>query len=145
MSGKFIFAVDDDPGRYEHFGRLLEARGWRLVVGCCPACVSRWADKASAIMLDHDLDGAETCACGAEIVWDNSRMYLDEVAAAAVPVIISSASSRSNVRFLSEWLLAAGCCYTTISAVDADPELKWLGWLWTKGVLCLHPKKVGDL
>lgn len=134
-----IFALDDDPGRYEHFGRLLEARGCRLVVGCCPACISRWADKASAIMLDHDL-GAAACACGAEIVCDDSRPYLKQVADLGVPVIVSSASSRSNVKFLVERLRTAQVQTVSLSATaDLDPELKWLGWLWSAGVLCLNP------
>ena len=136
MSGNLIFALDDDPGRYEHFGRLLEARGCRLVVGCCPVCVSRWADVASAIVLDHDLNGAVTCACGASnLSQDDSRPYLKQVADCSVPVIVSSASSRSNIKFLMEWLKTAQVETVSLSAIEPDPELKWLGWLWSVGVL----------
>jgi len=131
---RLIFAIDDDPGRYEHLQRLLGARAL-VVVGCCPRCVEVHLAAASAVLLDHDLDDAEACSCGLPQQHDDTRAYLPLVAALKLPTIVTSASSRANVRHLVQRLVQAGVPQISISAIETDPELRWLGWLWLKGVL----------
>jgi hypothetical protein len=131
-----ILAIDDDPGRYEHLGRLLGSRAdLRLVVGCCPRCVRAHLRTAAAVLLDHDLDGAAACSCGLPQQHDDTRVYLPWVADLKLPTIVTSASSRANVRHLVQQLVQAGVPQVSISAIETDPELRWLGWLWLQGVL----------
>ena len=144
-----ILAIDDDPFRYQHFDRLLTGRVGpapllgvgtphqsstrRVTHAVCPACVAAAIPLARAILLDHDL-GPSYCPCGATVDHQaNTREFVPMVRASGLPVIVTSASSRENIRALCDAL--AGHNYTQISAIEIDPELKWIGWLWTRGVL----------
>ncbi len=131
---KVLFAIDDDPARYEHLQRLLGAHA-RVVVGCCPLCVETHLDAAAAVLLDHDLDGAEACACGRPTHWENTRPYLLGLMRLGRPVVVTSASSRSNIRHLVDHLRHGGVRHVALSAIETDPELRWIGWLWAEGVL----------
>lgn len=130
-----ILAIDDDPFRYQHLDRLLVGRQsfHRVTHALCPLCVAASLPKAHAVLLDHDL-GPAYCPCGATIDTKASgREFVPMVRASGLPVIVTSASSRENIRALCDAL--AGHPYTQISAIEIDPELKWIGWLWTRGVL----------
>ena len=136
-----LLAIDDDPGRYDHLADLLTARGVSLSVACCSACVARLLPTASAVLLDFDLDGGETCTCGAVPDRANGLGFVDAIAAFNVPVIITSASARTNRHALFDVLVARNVFTTMLSASDPDPELRWLGWLWSLGVLDPDPKE----
>ena len=127
-----ILAIDDDPFRYQHLDRLLAGRAV-ITHATCPLCVAASIPQATAILLDHDL-GPSICPCGAWIDQEaNTRPFVPMIRASGLPVIVTSASSRENIRALCDAL--AGHPYTALSAVETDPELKWIGWLWTRGVL----------
>lgn len=135
-----LLAIDDDPGRYDHLADLLTARGVSLSVACCSACVVRLLPTASAVLLDYDLDGGETCTCGAVPDRANGLGFVDAIAAARVPVVVVSASALANRKALAAALRENGATVTLLSASDPDPELRWLGWLWSLGVLDPDPK-----
>ena len=136
-----LLAIDDDPGRYDHLAVLLSARGVSLSVACCSACVARLLPTASAVLLDYDLDGGEACGCGTMPEQANALSYVDAIAAAKVPVVVVSASALANRKALATALRESGATLTLLSASDLDPELRWLGWLWSLGVLDPDPKE----
>lgn len=130
-----LLAIDDDPGRYDHLAALLSTRGVSLSFACCSACVTRLLPTASAVLLDYDLDGGEPCACGAVPEHANALSYVDAIADTRVPIVIVSMSAKANRRALLDALCARGLTTTLLSAADPDPELRWLGWLWSLGAL----------
>ena len=134
-----ILAIDDDAGRYEHFGRLLGGRA-EVVVACCPACVAELLPKAAAVLLDYDLDSGDVCnRCSAS--YDTWREYakaihyVPAVAARGVPVVVTSSSSSENIRALCAKLRAYDVRFRQHRATDPDPEVRWIGELWVMGVL----------
>lgn len=135
-----LLAIDDDPGRYDHLADLLTARGVSLSVACCSACVARLLPAASAVLLDYDLDGGEACGCRTMPERARAIVYVDAIAAAKVPVVVVSTSARPNRRALIDALVAREVYTAIFPASDPDPELRWLGWLWTRGVLDPDPK-----
>lgn len=131
-----ILAIDDDPGRFDHLRRLLDGRGigMPLVVASCARCVAHHIPRALAVLLDHDLGPARCPACGVDVPGrENGRKYLPAIRASGLPCIVVSCSSRENVAALCDGL--AGHQYTRIAAIETDPELRWLGWLWARGVM----------
>lgn len=127
-----ILAIDDDPFRYQHLVRLLAGRA-TVTHATCPACVAAHLPNARAVLLDHDL-APSICPCGEMLDSEaNTRPFVPAIRALGIPVIVTSASSRENRKALCDAL--TGHPYTALTAVDTDPELKWLGWLWTRGVL----------
>lgn len=130
-----LLAIDDDPHRYEHLGRLLGPRGFAVDVLHCPACVAEATALHihAAVLLDHDLfNSCQRCQTFAK---GNTRQHLDRVAAMGVPVVVTSASSAENRRALWEGLRRRGVTCVQLSALEPDCELRWLGWLWAQGAL----------
>lgn len=135
-----LLAIDNDPERYNHLHALLSMRGVELSVVCCATCVARPLPTATAVLLDFDLNNGDPCGCGAMPEHANALALVDAVAAAGVPVVVVSGSTLENRRALAVVLRARGATFTLISALETDPELRWLGWLWTRGVFDLHHK-----
>lgn len=141
-----ILAIEDDEPRLGHLARLLEGRsGVRLVVACCPACVAQHLPGASAVLLDYDLDytppgavigGGEGlgCKCGERHPCMKGSAYVEPVAARGVPVVVHSANPSGALALVAS-LRAFGADAVGISALEPDCELRWIGWLWTRGVL----------
>lgn len=131
-----ILAIDDDPSRYIHFKNLLEAGNVKIVVVCCAKCVARELPKAVAVLLDYDLDSGAGCAgCGNQPERASTMFHVPAMIEAALPVIVTSASHSINRARLVTALRDGGINAVQISAIEVDPELRWLGWLWTKHVL----------
>lgn len=131
-----LLAIDDDPGRYDGLRRYIEGCGVDLDVACCAPCVARLLPGASAVLLDFDLDGAEACSCGlAPTRFTNGGTYVAQIAARRVPVVMTSASSSSNRRWLARQLAEHGVPYVAHSAADPDPEDRWIGALWRLGAI----------
>lgn len=133
MNRPRLFALDDDPGRYDGL-RLIVGDRVELVVGCCPACVAAHLPRADAVLLDHDLDGWP-CVCGTAHGLADSRGYLPAIVASGPPVIVTSGSASENRRHLTTELLSAGARVTLHSAHEIMPEWVWIGRLWAWGVL----------
>lgn len=136
-----ILAIDDDPGRYDHLIRLLGDRA-NVSVVACPRCVVSGLVGADAVLLDHDLNGRDQawarvpCAgCGLAYVEKTTRRMVEHIARRDVPVIVTSASAPENRRWLMRALTAGGVRAWECSAVETDPELRWIGRLWAWGVL----------
>ena len=134
-----LLALDDDRDRFAHLATLLAGRA-EIVHAACPSCVAEALPRADAVLLDYDLDSGEPCpGCLASLgVWadvPNGAHHVPAIAARGVPVVVVSASSRENVGRLCIALAEAGVLFTRISAMENDPELKWIGWLWARGVL----------
>lgn len=134
-----LLAIDDDPHRYDYLHNLLADRGVELSVACCAACVARLLPTADAVLLDYDLDSGDLCACGAEPDQPKGSAFVDAVA--HLPVVVVSASAMVNRQALAAALRARGATYTLISALEPEPELRWLGWLWARGVFTANPKE----
>lgn len=134
-----LLALDDDRERFAHLATLLAGRA-EIVYAACPSCVAEALPRADAVLLDYDLDSGEPCpGCLASLgVWadaPNGTHHVPAIAARGVPVVVVSASSRENVGRLCIALAEAGVLFTRIAATENDPELKWIGWLWARGVL----------
>ena len=134
-----ILAIDDDSGRFDHLRRLLGSRV-ELVIAACPACVAEHLPRASAVLLDYDLDSGEPCpGCLASYgVWAHAAKGLHHVPALAarrVPVVVVSASYPENVSRLCAALREAGVLHAQHRATDVDPEVRWIGALWAMGAL----------
>jgi DNA-binding NarL/FixJ family response regulator len=136
-----ILAIDDDAGRYDGLRRLLDQRPGApaLVVACCSACVLAHLPRATAVLLDYDLDGQDPCAaCDGATFADRHKaiLYVPEIAAAGVPVVVTSASYSENVDAMIAKLRAYGVGrIARYSAHDTMPEPHWLAALWSWGVL----------
>ena len=122
-----ILAIDDDPGRYDHLRRLLEARDVELFVVACPACVSERVRYASGVLLDYDLDSGEPCAgCWSSYgVWSHAAKGLHHVPALAarrVPVVVTSASYHENVSRLCAALREADVVWHDIVELSGRPR-----------------------
>lgn len=139
-----LLALDDDRERFAHLATLLAGRA-EIVYAACPSCVAKALPRADAVLLDYDLDSGEPCpGCLASYgVWrgpmhrqqSKGLHHVPAIAARGVPVVVVSASSRENVGRLCIALAEAGVLFTRIAATENDPELKWIGWLWARGVL----------
>lgn len=131
-----LLAIDDDSGRYDGLRRLLEGLNVELTIVTCAKCIRENLLNAHAIFLDFDLDSGALCQNCFE--WPEqvkSLAYVNLVAAQNVPVIISSGSYHENRKTLLSELKKLNVKVTIISALEIDPELKWIGWLWCAGVL----------
>lgn len=129
-----LLAIDDDAWRYQHLKRLLEPMGIVVDVMCCdPCCRSAFAVDYAAVLLDHDL--YNNCAECCVFTKGNTRHLVAEVARMGVPVVVTSASSKDNRQALRQELQSHEATFTMLSAMEPDPELKWIGWLWLAGCL----------
>lgn len=143
---RVILAIEDDAPRLGYLVRLLEGRAnVRLVTVCCPACVARHLPGASAVLLDYDLDYTQPgavigggdglgCPCGERHPCMKGSAYVEQVATRGVPVVVHSANPPGAIALVAS-LRAFGADAVGISALESDCELRWLGWLWTRGVL----------
>ena len=144
MTRPVILALDDDRERFSYLETLLDGRA-EIVYAACPSCVADALPRADAVLLDYDLDSGEPCpGCLASYAMWRGPMhrqqskglhYVPAIAARKVPTIVVSASSRENVASLCAALAEAEVLFTRIAATDSDPELKWAGRLWARGVL----------
>ena len=132
-----LLAIDDDAGRYDGLRRYLGDRSdVQVVVACCAACVAQHLPTASAVLLDYDLDSGELCeACGGWPEQVKSTSYLPAVLARRVPTVVTSCSYPANVLGLCRALHQGGVPHIASNAHETDCELRWLGWLWLRGVL----------
>lgn len=141
MARHILLAIDDDIGRYDGLRRYLaEMRKHkpetpRLLVCCCRPCVAAALPNAAAVLLDYDLDSGEFCCCGHLPEDRTGAAFAAQIAAAEVPVIVTSASHRLNRLALVEDLQARGSTVAEMSAGDVSPELGWVGRLAVWGAL----------
>lgn len=134
-----ILALDDDPDRYQHLRHLLGDRV-ELVIACCPACVAEHLPRARAVLLDYDLDSGEPCpGCLSSYgMWrgvSKALHYVPAIAARSIPVVVTSASGPENIRRLLGALTEYGVVHRRHSAIESDPEVRWIGALWAMGAL----------
>lgn len=134
-----LLAIDDDPTRYEHLRRLLGNRA-TLTIAACPDCVRRLLPTADAVLLDYDLDSGEPCAdCLRSFgMWSHApkgSYHVHRMSIRKLPTVVVSASAPANVAGLCAALAVNGIPYARISAIETEPELRWIGWLWSRGVL----------
>jgi CheY-like chemotaxis protein len=136
-----ILAIDDDPERFDGLRTFLgrrEQRGAdpvRFEVATCARCVADLLPHATAILLDYDLDGCEGCVrCRRDQGAAKGTDHLDAVAALGVPVIVVSANATGG-QIMFRRLREAGARVTLIRVLETEPEIRWLGWLWSEGVL----------
>ena len=142
-----ILAIDDDPTRYDGLRRMFEQRADgapEFVVASCSVCILAHLPRASAVLLDYDLDSdrdeflGPLCPHCRENVPDRAKgiEYVPEVAAQGVPVVVVSASYRENVDRLCSKLRGYGVDrLARYSAIEAMPEPHWVAALWVWGVL----------
>lgn len=134
-----LLALDDDRERFSHLANLLHNRA-EIVYAACPSCVAEALPRVDAVLLDYDLDSGEPCpgCLASHGVWADAPKgwhHVPAIAARRVPVIVVSASSRENVGRLCTELRDSHVLYTRIGATETEPELRWIGWLWARGVL----------
>lgn len=127
----FLLAIDDDRDRYDHLLRLVKKQVG-LRVACCPEEVATQLRDPNlvGIFLDYDLDNFCRAHKGLK-----GTTYLDAVAAARVPVVVSSANYIGS-RDLYTALKDAGVSVFFAPASETrDPEFSWLGFFWSEGAL----------
>ncbi len=114
-----LLAIDDQPERYEDLARRLALH--RVdVVAVHTVCDVRWALAGNVcagpivgLFLDFDMP---------------ERTGLEWVPELpALPICVSSVN-RQGARSIIEALRARGLPHVVMSALDAMPEERWLGW-----------------
>ncbi len=113
-----LIAIDDDADRYADLARRLAPHRVAVVVGHEVAHVERMlAARRGApivgVMLDRDMP---------ERVGEDWVPHLP-----ALPVCVSSAN-RHMARVVAARLRDRGLPCVVMSALDASPEERWLGW-----------------
>ncbi len=141
-----LLIIDDDPYRYDYFQTLTSGRVDLVQVGCV-SCIDEALTsdtEYAAVLLDYDLNGPDFCKdCGDNRLrkQGDSRKYLKAIAALEIPVIVTSGSLPENRTALVKGLRSMGVQAVQLSAVDVDPEIKWLGQLWVWDLLSLTGKR----
>jgi len=118
--------IDDSPGRYDTFTRMLDREKIKWVMSCDPQIVDILFEYAGTdgqidgILLDHDMpykDGREWAK------WIEANIV-------DVPVVVTSTTGLPNVReemikTLKEAKIPAYLC----PADHINCEIEWLAWL----------------
>lgn len=126
----WILAIDDSPGRYDEFARLLtrEGAGFALVIACKPALVEALLklDCIGAILLDRDMP---------DRLGEEWAVFLAEQV--KLPTLITSTTGCPHVREnMLATLQAAGVNAAACYADHQNCEVEWLWWI--RGATGLH-------
>ena len=111
---KYILAIDDDPERYESLADLVKPHGIEIVVTHTPTEQDMVGDKFFAVFLDHDMPTVGT-------------VFAEQISVHK-PVCVSSANRTGALR-IANILRNRGVKFVIMSALDACPEERWLGWV----------------
>lgn len=118
----WVLAIDDSPGRYDEFARLLdrERSDLALVVACHPEVVEALlaTGKVRAILLDRDMP------------YQNGEVWAEYIANHPNPTIITSCTGHPTARETMLATLRSGgvraiACY----ADHQGCEIEWLWWI----------------
>lgn len=117
----FFLIIDDSPGRYEEFTRLLDEGKprHRRVITHDPRLAEQLVAYADVILLDHDMpgpDGRERAAWIAGLV-------------KPVPVIVTSTTGLVGARESMVATLGTACVPALLCPADHhNCEIEWLNW-----------------
>ena len=136
MTPLLFLAIDDSPGRYEEFVRLLDtdfsrpfAERHRFVVTHDAVLSRQLAMFADVILLDHDMPGEDGRERARWLAWVKPR----------ASVIITSTTGLEGVREeMRATLEAAGVPVLLCPADHHGCEMEWLRW--AEGVAAGCPK-----
>ena len=122
MTDPLLFlVVDDCPGRYDEFFRLLDRAKHRWVQTHDSELVFELEDRADVLILDHDMPGPD----GRE----RARQMAALASFGRRPVIISSTTGLEGVREeMVATLQAAGFPVFLCPADHNGCEVEWLHW-----------------
>jgi hypothetical protein len=109
-------AIDDDPERYRHIADRLEPHAINVWCSDVPSAVLARLKQPDVVgaFLDHDMPR-----------WLGPQ-FVPHLPA-GMPVCVSSVN-RPGARAIVERLRAYGLPHVVMSAIDASPEERWLGW-----------------
>lgn len=124
MTDPLLFlVVDDCPGRYDEFFRLLDRAKHRWVQTHDPDLVQDLVERADVLILDHDMpgpDGRERARWLAQRAWGSIP---------AAPIIIASTTGLEGVREeMVATLQAAGFAVFLCPADHGGCEVEWFNW-----------------
>ena len=111
--------VDDSPGRYEEFTRLLDERKHRWLITHDAETWRQFATAADAILLDHDMPGEDGRQ---RVAWLTREVR-------PVPVIVTSTAGLVWAREGMVSDLGAHCFPAYFCPADhMNCEIEWLAW-----------------
>lgn len=122
-NASWILAIDDSPGRYDEFSRLLdrERSDLGLVIACQPDIVRHLlaSGRVAAILLDRDMPHLY------------GEVWAQEIAEGCrLPTVVVSTTADTKARELMFRLLSmAGVQVTNCFADHQGCETEWLWWL----------------
>ncbi len=111
-----LVAIDDDPERYWHLAARLEPHAVDLWCSDVPSAVLQRVKNPDVVgvFLDHDMPR-----------WLGPQ-FVPHLPA-GMPVCVASAN-RIGAKVIASKLTEYGLPHVVMSAIDASPEERWLGW-----------------